>query len=202
MNEGFRISPLLRFKSDERSQLLNDDFLESLINERYQVVSNKQKAYYKCSKNLLSIFDNWEDKSTKKMRNYLVAKSNYAITVPTTCRYFMVGSKKNLQRDGKRVLYVKNKEYYNYIYAMFNSSFAYWYWRIYDGGINCPLTIINNIPMFYDILSPSQKKELDAVLTLFAERGGFEPPNRFRRLHAFQACQFSHSCIFPMRGQR
>ena len=161
---GFRISPLLRFKSDERSQLLNDDFLESLINERYQVVSNKQKAYYKCSKNLLSIFDNWEDKSTKKMRDYLVAKSNYAITVPTTCRYFMVGSKKNLQRDGKRVLYVKNKEYYNYIYAMFNSSFAYWYWRIYDGGINCPLTIINNIPMFYDILSPNQKKELDAIV--------------------------------------
>ncbi len=31
----------------------------------------------------------------------------------------------------------------------------------------------------------------------FAERGGFEPPNRFCRLHAFQACLFSHSSTFP-----
>ena len=32
---------------------------------------------------------------------------------------------------------------------------------------------------------------------LIAERGGFEPPKRFRRLHAFQACLFSHSSISP-----
>ena len=28
---------------------------------------------------------------------------------------------------------------------------------------------------------------------------GFEPPKRFRRLHAFQACLFNHSSIFPFR---
>ncbi len=33
-----------------------------------------------------------------------------------------------------------------------------------------------------------------------AERRGFEPRNPFRGLHAFQACQFSHSCIFPYFG--
>ena len=36
------------------------------------------------------------------------------------------------------------------------------------------------------------------IKTCFAERGGFEPPNRFRRLHAFQACLFSHSSTFPL----
>src|SRR5574344_2071255 len=30
-----------------------------------------------------------------------------------------------------------------------------------------------------------------------AERGGFEPPKPFRSLHAFQACLFNHSSIFP-----
>ena len=30
-----------------------------------------------------------------------------------------------------------------------------------------------------------------------AERTGFEPVSRFRRLHAFQACLLSHSSIFP-----
>ena len=33
--------------------------------------------------------------------------------------------------------------------------------------------------------------------TLPAERGGFEPPKRFWRLHAFQACLFSHSSTSP-----
>ena len=37
-----------------------------------------------------------------------------------------------------------------------------------------------------------------------AERTGFEPANRFCRLHAFQACLFNHSSTspFPMRLQR
>ena len=30
-----------------------------------------------------------------------------------------------------------------------------------------------------------------------AERGGFEPPIRFWRIHAFQACLLSHSSISP-----
>ena len=30
-----------------------------------------------------------------------------------------------------------------------------------------------------------------------AERKGFEPLKRFRRLHTFQACAFDHSAISP-----
>ena len=47
-----------------------------------------------------------------------------------------------------------------------------------------------------------RKKETfsDFLLVYFAERGGFEPPKRFRRLHAFQACLFNHSSIFPLKG--
>ena len=32
---------------------------------------------------------------------------------------------------------------------------------------------------------------------LSAEGGGFEPPIRFWRIHAFQACLFNHSSITP-----
>ena len=37
---------------------------------------------------------------------------------------------------------------------------------------------------------------------LLAERRGFEPRNRFGRLHAFQACLFSHSSISPNRSAK
>ena len=48
-----------------------------------------------------------------------------------------------------------------------------------------------------------QKKQLSAdkgkscTLMKEAERTGFEPANRFCRLHAFQACLFNHSSTSP-----
>ena len=38
---------------------------------------------------------------------------------------------------------------------------------------------------------------LDLHLRLMAEKAGFEPAIRFRRIHAFQACLFNHSSISP-----
>ena len=35
------------------------------------------------------------------------------------------------------------------------------------------------------------------MLLSIAERKGFEPLKRFRRLHTFQACAFDHSAISP-----
>ena len=37
-------------------------------------------------------------------------------------------------------------------------------------------------------------------LLIFAERTGFEPANRFCRLHAFQACLFNHSSTSPKKS--
>ena len=41
------------------------------------------------------------------------------------------------------------------------------------------------------------KKNAGLLGPAFAERGGFEPPLRFRK-HAFQACAFSHSATSPI----
>ena len=160
---GFRFSPLIRFKTDERSKMLNKKYLESLINDRYQIISSKRRSYYKCHIELLNILDKWEKKSDQKMGSIISSKEGYEIYVPTTCRYFTVGSKRNLKRDGKRMVKVIDKEKYNYVYCMLNSSFAYWYWRLYDGGINCPLTIINSIPIFYNKLTSEQKEEINII---------------------------------------
>ena len=59
----------------------------------------------------------------------------------------------------------------------------------------------NKAPRFYlGALNPAERTtKLNP-----AERTGFEPANRFCRLHAFQACLFNHSSTspFPMRLQR
>lgn len=161
--KGFRFSPLIRFKTEERNLMLNNDYLYNLINDRYQLVNAKRKSYYKCHKELLKVLDLWEEKSNKKMGSLIDSNEGIKLYVPTTCRYFTVGAKKELIRDGKRIINVKEKENYNYVYCMLNSTFAYWYWRLYDGGINCPLTIINSIPVFYDLFSEKQKETLNEI---------------------------------------
>lgn len=160
---GFKFSPLIRFKNDERAKMLNNKFLYSLVNDRYQLVNSKNKSFYKCHKELIEVLDKWEEESDQKMGNLIGSKGGYEIYVPTTCRYFTVGSKKELNRDGKRIVHVKEKEKYNFVYCMLNSTFAYWYWRLYDGGINCPLTIINSIPVFYNKFTDNQKEEINLI---------------------------------------
>lgn len=162
---GYRFSPLIRFKTEERKKMLSNKYLYSLVNDTYQKVSPKQKAFYKCHKDLVEVLTKWEEFSDQKMGNLISSNTGNEIYVPTTCRYFTVGSKKELQRDGKRIVHVIDESKYNYVYCMLNSTFAYWYWRLYDGGINCPLTIINSIPVFYNKLTDIQKKEIDNIAT-------------------------------------
>ena len=143
--------------------MLKNDYLYSLLNDRYQIITSKRRNYYKCHKDLLKVLDSWEALSEQKMGNIIDSKYGKEIYVPTTCRYFTVGSKKELIRDGKRIIHIPDDEKYNYVYCMLNSTFAYWYWRLYDGGINCPLTIINSIPIFYDKLTKFQKEEINKI---------------------------------------
>ena len=161
--KGFRFSPLIRFKTEERDRLLNNEILYSLVNDRYQIITSRHKAYYKCHSDLLNILDTWEQKSNKRMSDLFELDEGKEIYLPTTCRYFTVGSKRNLSRDGKRTIKVKNKNTYNYVYCMMNSTFAYWYWRLYDGGINCPLTIINSIPVFLDLFNEKQLEKMNEL---------------------------------------
>ena len=163
--KGFRVSPLIRFKTEERTKMLNNNVLYDLVNDRYQLVDARRKAFYKCHIDLLKILDIWEEKSNKRMNKLLSTNDGTEIYLPTTCRYFTVGSKRNLCRVGKRIIRIKDKNQYNYVYCVMNSTFAYWYWRLYDGGINCPLSIINTIPVFYDLFNDRQLAKLNKIAT-------------------------------------
>ena len=163
--KGYRISPLIRFKTDERNMLLNNELLEQLINDEYQLVNVKRKAYHKCFIELSSIYNAWMNKAENTLSEFITNKDNgnKCICVPTTCRYFTVGSSFELKRDGKRMFYLKDNKYYDYIYTLLNSSFAYWWWRLIDGGINCSMSLIGSIPSIYNLLNENNKKELSTI---------------------------------------
>lgn len=155
--KGFKTTPLIRFKNEERKNLLKTEVLETFINNEYQIVSKEKPMYYKCAKELNDIWNAWQEKSNSRLGNYVSQYGQNIISMPNTCRYFTTASNGLMNRNGQIVLNIDDKDVFNYIYCLINSSFAYWYWRLFDGGITYPRGLLLNMPVFYDRLSEDDK---------------------------------------------
>ena len=98
------------------------------------------------------------------MKDFLSKEeTKYLIDVPNTCRYNTTASSKKLNRGGSITLKVKEKDEFHFLYCFINSSFAYWWWRIYDGGITYPVSLLNKLPLPYNLLSDDDKKEFENI---------------------------------------
>jgi len=62
-----------------------------------------------------------------------------------------------LNRKGSITLSFDDKEKYDYVYCLINSSFAYFHWRLYDGGITYPKNLLLDMPVFFSELSAADK---------------------------------------------
>ena len=157
-SKGFKVSPLIRFKNEERKELLRCDVLESLLNQKEQTVNKENTMFKKIFKHLEDVYNLWISKSKYKLIDFISEKqTNYLIDIPNTCRYYTTGSSKKLSRSGSITLYIKNKYYFDFIYCFINSSFTYWWWRIFDGGITYPLTLLIDMPIPFNLLSEDDK---------------------------------------------
>ena len=157
--KGFRLTPLIRFKNEEREKLLECKLLESQLSDKYQIVGKSNNAYAKCQKELQAVFDEWIIKSSQSLKDITSSKSQIrTIHIPNTCRYFTTASSYQLKRSGKIVLEFDNEESFNFVYCLINSSFAYWWWRIYDGGITYSAGLLQKLPVFINLLTDDDKK--------------------------------------------
>ncbi|MBR6127379.1 N-6 DNA methylase [bacterium] len=154
--KGYRLSPLIRFKQTERKKLLKPDVLEEFLNPDYQIVDESNTMFYKCDKRLAKIFKTWVKKSSSRvLLEYVRLAGEYSISMPNTCRYYTTASESIMNRSGQMILRFDDKKVFNYVFCLINSSFAYWYWRIYDGGITYPKRLLLNMPVFYELLTES-----------------------------------------------
>lgn len=154
---GFCLTPLIRFKSIEREQLLRCDVLERFLNPRVQKVDEKNREFYKCDKRLDPIFQKWREKSGKTLGDYIRKDGVFNLCVPNTCRYFTCAGAAALNRSGQHRLSFDDEDVFNFIYCVMNSSFAYWYWRMYDGGITYSKGLLLSLPVFFEELSDDDK---------------------------------------------
>lgn len=158
IKKGFRVSPLIRFKNEERRTLLKSKTLIETLPETFQVITNSNSMFKKIDKNLITIFDDWSMKSEFKLKDLIVKEdTKYQIDMPNTCRYFTVSSGKKLSRKGSISLSIDEADKFNFLYCFINSSFTYWWWRVFDGGITYPISLLNEMPVPYNLLTNDDK---------------------------------------------
>lgn len=143
---GFRVSPMIRFRTDERAVMFAQ--LDKLLGD---FVYSGGQAWTKIPKSLEPLVK--ELKKANKTVGDLIEKNasrqkpEFKITVPSTPRYFISGSRRDLSRSSKFEIFAKNEEDFNKLYMMINSTFSYLWWRIYDGGITLTKQTLLTMPV-------------------------------------------------------
>ncbi len=156
--KGYRVSPLIRFKNEERENLLKPRVLESILPKNYQTVNEEKTRFAKVSMQMEGIYDTWMQYSQKTIADLaLTGEGEYRLEIPNTCRYFTTASAGKLKRAGSIVLHAKDKDSYDFLYCFANSSFLYWWWRIYDGAITYSLKLLLSVPLPYDALTAQDR---------------------------------------------
>ena len=152
--EGFRLTPLIRFKSTERKELLQTKTLESFLSPKRQKISQSSPAYYKCFKELQPLYDRVREKAEHHTLSELVSENGeYTLSTANTCRYFTSAFSGLMNRNGLTVLHFDDERKFDFAYCLINSSFAYWHWRLYDGGITYPVGLLMKMPIVYNALT-------------------------------------------------
>lgn len=142
-NPGFRLSHLIRFKTSERKKVLQTSFLENTLGTKTQNLVQPLK----CFKELEDFVFNIKKTSKSTINNLIVKESDFNIYVSSSARYFISASVLKQKRNGLFSLCAKDYRSFIILYALLNSSYVYLWWRMKDGGIMLPKSLVLNTPL-------------------------------------------------------
>lgn len=139
-----RISSLIRWKSEDRARMLAnvDKFLS---NGRLSV-----EYFPKVNSSFEELYKELTESSLEKIGDLVSPNGHYSLYIPSSPRYFISALKEPVDRVSMRELHFSNKEKRDRAYLLLNSSVAYWWWRVRDGGMTLSLqTLLSSpVPMF------------------------------------------------------
>ena len=144
--KGYHLTHLIRFKTDEREKIININYVKNQLGLVAQDLTCPLKCFKELEDFVYSVRSNktFEDLVEKRISEQ---NTKYCIHINSSARYFIVGSAKELNRNGNIDVYAKDEESFYLLYALLNSSYAYLWWRMFDGGILVPKNLLLQIPL-------------------------------------------------------
>lgn len=145
---GYRLTPLLRFKAEERDRMFEE--LQSFLGQK------RRKDWLKVPATLENFIEGWMKNSLCVgdviETNKSLQKEELKLVIPSTPRYYLSAVRKDLSRASKIVIYAKTRELFDTLYLCLNSSVFYLWWRMRDGELSLkeedllsfPIQLIDN----------------------------------------------------------
>ena len=154
-DNGFRISPMIRFKNTEREKVFKS-INKTLPNKRQR----GSQSWKKIPKDLYRFYNTIE--KLPKLKEYISEKqTKFALHLGKTPRYYISASVRPLSRAGLYKIYFESKADLDLVYATLNSSITYFWWRVHDGGITLTRKVLYDTPI---LPFRENKKELLSIL--------------------------------------
>lgn len=142
-----RSTPLVRWRAAERGRMFEK--IETLKSESEPSGTGMFYKNYPQFGKLLQ-----EGLESIRLKDLTSKKStSISLNVPTTPRYYITASVRNLSRSSMRTLYFDNKRNQQLAYILINSSYAYWWWRIADGGMTLSSATLSSLPVPTSLLN-------------------------------------------------
>ena len=101
-------------------------------------------------------------KSKRIMEELFGEKKNMVLFVPKAIRYFATASRCDLNRNQIEIKF-ENKEARNLAQLILNSSFFYWYWRIFGNGFQISNRDISQLPIPSEDKQKEYQKRIDTL---------------------------------------
>ena len=152
-----RITPLLRWRAHERDDLFAaaDRFLADLQPDELRAFPKVGAALIPLHQRLIA--------STTTIGDLLVSgETDYRLEVPVTPRYFLSAVRRVLDRGHVHRLFFATPEDRDRAAVVLNSSLAYWWWRVYEGGITVAKSTLSSVPVPLEVAPASLLRALDA----------------------------------------
>lgn len=119
---------------------LRKDMIESLDEKLSEGIFN-ENIFYKTFPNTSQYI-----KNGKKLKDYLVSKSEFPLFVSNSPRYFISASSQIMDRKGQIKIYLKDLDSFNKALVLLNSSYLYWWWKISDSSLSLTRKTLVSLP--------------------------------------------------------
>lgn len=143
--KGFRTTPLIRFKSEERGQLFEG--IEKLLGTKKY---STEEPWAKIPKTLEPLTSKLQ-LTKKTVSDYIEKdvskqKPELRLSIPSTPRYYISAVSRDLDRTSKIIIYAKDEKSYDLLYLLINSTISYLWWRMLDGSITLGRSTLLSLP--------------------------------------------------------
>lgn len=178
---GISVAPMLRFHADEREKAIGDDAMSLAYRGRVVGMREAGMSFPKVPLPIAGCYDWLRTLPTigdvATAAGVDAAEDGMTLWVPATPRYRTSASTRQLDRSSMIVLCFSDEGSMRLAYITLNSSIAYAWWRMHDGGITLTRTLCMSIPL---VPSPGD----DAVAEAFGRLVRLEPSSVHVKMNA------------------